>query len=130
MKDATVQSYSRNGVSPQYSYPKSPEDPLRHKHPSPCNTAVMPIGSTVWYIHLHLVSKSTIHVGVCISYMDTMGYWAVLSDEQMSKGWPFSLLNDEQMSNRVGVKHLPGYIIRGAAKVLLLIPPIVDESLV
>ena len=62
--------------------------------------------------------------------MDTMGYWAVLSDEQMSKGWPFSLLNDEQMSNRVGVKHLPGYIIRGAAKVLLLIPPIVDESLV
>ena len=34
--------------------------------------------------------------------------WLVLSDEQMSKRWPFSLLNDEQMSNRVGVKHLPG----------------------
>ena len=33
--------------------------------------------------------------------------WAVLSDEQMSKGWPFSLLNDEQMSNWVGVKHQP-----------------------
>ena len=33
--------------------------------------------------------------------------WLVLSDEQMSKRWPFSLLNDEQMSNRVGVKHLP-----------------------
>ena len=34
-------------------------------------------------------------------------YWAVLSDEQMSNGYPFSLLNDEQMSNWVGVKHLP-----------------------
>ena len=33
--------------------------------------------------------------------------WAVLSDEQMSKGWPFSLLNDEQMSNWVGVEHQP-----------------------
>ena len=28
-------------------------------------------------------------------------------DEQMSKGWPFSLLNDEQMSNKVGVEHQP-----------------------
>ena len=37
-----------------------------------------------------------------------MGVWLVLSDEQMSKRWPFSLLNDEQMSNWVGVKHLPG----------------------
>ena len=33
--------------------------------------------------------------------------WLVLSDEQMSKRWPFSLLNDEQMSNWVGVKHFP-----------------------
>ena len=33
--------------------------------------------------------------------------WAVLSDEQMSKRWQFSLLNDEQMSNWVGVKHQP-----------------------
>ena len=33
--------------------------------------------------------------------------WAVLSDEQMSNGWPFSLLNDEQMSNWVGVEHQP-----------------------
>ena len=32
---------------------------------------------------------------------------AVLSDEQMSNGWPFSLLNDEQMSNKVGVEHPP-----------------------
>ncbi len=32
----------------------------------------------------------------------------MLSDEQMSKRLPFSLLlNDEQMSNWVGVKHLP-----------------------
>ena len=28
-------------------------------------------------------------------------------DEQMRKIWPFSLLNDEQMSNKVGVKHQP-----------------------
>ena len=33
--------------------------------------------------------------------------WLVLSDEQMSKGWPFSLLNDEQMSNWLGVEHQP-----------------------
>ena len=33
--------------------------------------------------------------------------WAVLSDEQMRKKWPFSLLNDEQMSNKVGVEHQP-----------------------
>ena len=33
--------------------------------------------------------------------------WAVLSDEQMSNGWPFSLLNDEQMSNWLGVEHQP-----------------------
>ncbi len=31
----------------------------------------------------------------------------MLSDEQMSKRWPVSLLNDEQMSNWVAVKHLP-----------------------
>ena len=36
------------------------------------------------------------------------GNWAVLSDEQMRKIWPFSLLNDEQMSNKVEVKHQPG----------------------
>ena len=34
-------------------------------------------------------------------------FWAVLSDEQMSNGYPFSLVNDEQMSNKVGVKHQP-----------------------
>ena len=31
----------------------------------------------------------------------------MLSDEQMGNEWPFSLLNDEQMSNWVGVEHLP-----------------------
>ena len=38
------------------------------------------------------------------------GYWnwAVLSDEQMSNGWPCSLLNGEQTSNKVGVDHQPG----------------------
>ncbi len=33
--------------------------------------------------------------------------WAVLSDEQMSNEWQFSLLNDEQTSNKVGVEHQP-----------------------
>ena len=38
--------------------------------------------------------------------------WAVLSDEQMRKIWQFSLLNDEQMSNKVEVKHQPvGFFI-------------------
>ena len=31
----------------------------------------------------------------------------MLSDEQMSNGWSFSLLNDEQMSNKVRVEHQP-----------------------
>ncbi len=31
----------------------------------------------------------------------------MLSDEQMSNEWAFSLLNDEQMSNKVGVEHQP-----------------------
>ena len=39
--------------------------------------------------------------------------WAALSDEQMRKIWPFCLLNDEQMSNKVGVKHQPGNVIQG-----------------
>ena len=29
----------------------------------------------------------------------------MLSDEQMRNIWPFSLLNDEQMSNKVRVEH-------------------------
>ncbi len=40
--------------------------------------------------------------------------WAVLSDEQMRKIRPFSLLNDEQMSNKVGVKHQPDKLPRYA----------------
>ena len=36
-----------------------------------------------------------------------MFHWAALSEEQMSIGYPFSLLNDEQMSNKVGVEHQP-----------------------
>ena len=36
-----------------------------------------------------------------------MQSWLVLSDEQMSKGLPFFLLNDEQMSNWLGVEHQP-----------------------
>ncbi len=48
----------------------------------------------------HPTSKS---VNRCQTIQIAMIDWAVLSDEQMSKGWPFSLLNDEQMSNWVGV---------------------------
>ena len=40
--------------------------------------------------------------------------WLVLSDEQMSNGWAFSLLNDEQMSNKVGVKHQPVNLSHGS----------------
>ena len=40
------------------------------------------------------------------------GNWLVLSDEQMSKGCPFSLLNDEQMSNWLGVEHQPGNFMK------------------
>ena len=32
-------------------------------------------------------------------------------DEQMSNGYPSSLVNDEQMSNKVGVKHQPDMYI-------------------
>ena len=31
--------------------------------------------------------------------------WAVLSDQQMSSGWPFPLRSDEQISKKVGVEH-------------------------
>ncbi len=41
---------------------------------------------------------------VCFLAIDN---WAVLSDEQMSNGWSHSLLNDEQMSNKVRVEHQP-----------------------
>ena len=39
--------------------------------------------------------------------------WLVLSDEQMSKKLPLSPLNDEQMSNWLGVEHLPGGYLLG-----------------
>ncbi len=32
-------------------------------------------------------------------------HWAMHSDEQMINGWPFSPLNDEQMSKKVRVEH-------------------------
>ena len=32
-------------------------------------------------------------------------------DRSASKRWPFSLLNDEQMGNWVGVKHLPVQLV-------------------
>ncbi len=38
--------------------------------------------------------------------------WAVLSDEEMSNGYPISLLNDEQMNNWVGVEHQPDNKLR------------------
>ncbi len=38
--------------------------------------------------------------------------WAGLVDEQMSNRWPFCLLNDEQMSNKVQVEHQPVKALR------------------
>ena len=35
------------------------------------------------------------------------GLFGLLTDGQMSKGCAFSLLNGEQMSNKVGVEHQP-----------------------
>ena len=52
------------------------------------------------------------------SSFNSMTIWLVLSDEQMSKRWPVSLLNDEQMSNWVGVKHLPAMGGR-----VIIVPP-------
>ncbi len=43
----------------------------------------------------------------CFTNWSPLKSWAVLSDEQMSKTWPFSLLNNEQMSNWLGVEHQP-----------------------
>ena len=40
----------------------------------------------------------------------SMIYWAVLGDEQISYGWPFSLVNDEGMSNKVRVEHQPYFV--------------------
>ena len=34
-----------------------------------------------------------------------------MRDEQMSNGWPFSLLNDNQMSNKVGFEQQPGWLV-------------------
>ena len=37
--------------------------------------------------------------------MSTCYFRAVLSDEQIAHGYPWFLLNDKQMSNKVGVEH-------------------------
>ena len=37
--------------------------------------------------------------------MSTCYNRAVLSDEQIAHGYPWFLLNDKQMSNKVGVEH-------------------------
>ena len=39
-------------------------------------------------------------------------------DEQMRKRWPFSLLNDEQMGNKVGVEHQPVFRKKKSFRVL------------
>ena len=67
------------------------------------------------FLHKLLVGGLGYAPGVCWKVLRIMtGWripifyiWAVLSDEQMSKWWPFSLLNDEQMSNWLGVEHQP-----------------------
>ncbi len=55
--------------------------------------------------------------------------WAVLSDEQMRKIWPFCLLNDEQMSNKVGVKHQPDIIEFFVHHSTVLTPPLESMGL-
>ena len=55
----------------------------------------------------------------CGLFSGAMLIWAVLSDEQMRKRWPFSLLNDEQMSNKVGVEHQPVILGYPKEKILL-----------
>ncbi len=62
-------------------------------------------------------SINMIKVGLQISAQTLNKKWparsnislVVLSDEHMSKRWQFSLLNDEQMSNKVRVEHQPVY---------------------
>ena len=54
--------------------------------------------------------------------------WNVLSDEQMRKIWPFSLLNDEQMSNWVGVKHLPDGNMMLTISLILLVANYGDQT--
>ena len=53
-----------------------------------------------------------------LQVVGTYIFWLVLSDEQMSKGWPFFLLNDEQMSNWLGVEHQP--VLKVWSKLLLV----------
>ena len=53
-------------------------------------------------LRLSLFSVRPFASKCCAERLKKKLIWAVLSDEQMSKGWPFSLLNDEQMSNLVG----------------------------
>ncbi len=52
----------------------------------------------------------------------------MLSDEQMSNGYPFSLLNDEQMSNKVGVEHLPVVFTRDYNPTILPVPTLFRPS--
>ena len=56
--------------------------------------------------HPNTYWESVLGMFLGFKYLLNLG-WAVLSDEQMSNGYPFSLVNDEQMSNKVGVKHQP-----------------------
>ena len=50
----------------------------------------------------------------------------MLSDEQMSKGCPFSLLNDEQISNWLGVEHQPVEKVADFMELFLLHVSLVD----
>ena len=66
--------------------------------------------SICWNIFL-LITSSFTDIFWLTKLITIYFIWLVLSDEQMSKRWPFSLLNDEQMSNWLGVKHLPVMLI-------------------
>ena len=49
-----------------------------------------------WIESMHFVLKMGIFQPAMLVYLEGLLNWAVLSGEQMSKRWPFSLLNNEQ----------------------------------
>ena len=78
-------------------------------------------GQLIWI--LHIIFK-IFHIKLISSISEAsyqLLFWVVLSDEQMSNGWPFSPLNDEQMSNKERVEHQP------VLQVILLISHLISR---
>ena len=71
----------------------------------------LPVSQTrrIWAENFRVIILVGVVLGLFFCCVPVNLYWLVLSDEQMSKGWLFSLLNDEQMSNWLGVEHRPVY---------------------